>query len=697
MTARPLRSVVAALGLLTLAAAWAFAAKTAPPKLRERGVALGALVEKASSRFGQRMWVSPSVAEEKVTVIIPAATAAKLVRALDVLPGYQWLECASLQGEFRVLGPDWGERAAWESTDLADRAKQAKAAEEAKRRSTAQRLSRHFEALAYSDAQLQALGDDDPWLVLSLLRPQSRLALAYLGQLTPAQVAPLLAGPEGSLRVPFRILPPDLQMALAAWLRSQAANGQWNPTSQIGDLDRMLLERGVISYRNNAMRILTCDVEFPSVRADGGWEGLGMALIIPTDDPLLADEGKGPESGRFLLRLQRGMSRHDASELARKEDPTYREKERAAAERERLARLAADPPRFGDEPPPAASLDTPLSGSTGYAALENLCDQMKAALVCHYFDRCDKTLTDGFDEGTPVDAVLDRLADRVGLIWAYSDGTVAVTSKGLARDLAAEIPSDLLAKWRARAIAAAAAGGRLTLDDLAEMSTDLSDEQARSASDVLRGAGALAWNLPHLRFYGSLDRGQRAAAWSKDGLAYASLRPSQQALFDKAAQAVSDPRQRQAGGAPKCFRVAPREGMVCFAYEFSGAPPREEPVVPEFQAQYLTGPAEPQAPKAAPPLPDQPRGLAAALVLARWAFVQRDVTIEGDPVVTVRTGRGDQARECLVHVGDELEGAVLARVESDPDRLVFRAGEVQITLPKSRAVSLAPWKVSAAP
>ena len=81
-------------------------------------------------------------------------------------------------------------------------------------------------------------------------------------------------------------------------------------------------------------------------------------------------------------------------------------------------------------------------------------------------------------------------------------------------------------------------------------------------------------------------------------------------------------------------------------------------------------------------------------MLAQWAFVERQTTIKDEPVAILRTGRGDQAQERLLHTDDELEGAVLVAFESDPDRLVFRAGDVEITVPKSRAVSLAPWKVS---
>ncbi|NIM06701.1 MAG: hypothetical protein GTO55_09540 [Armatimonadetes bacterium] len=657
-----------------------------PTALEENCVTIKALLSKASSVHSEPLLASPVISDEKVSIAVDLADQGLLMRMLDLLPGYEWVEGISDDGSrFHVLGPDWGERALWEHIEFAHRMKRGKARIMASRL----RLEEYMRALAFSEEELQALEYEDPWLVWALSNDSTRAIIGYLAQLPGEKVERIF---KGGLAIPFAELPFEVQVEMVAWTHYQASFGYWTPPCEPEEVESTLLSAGEISLGYTPEGI-EFGLSFPGLPQNReGVGGVGETLVRP--------RGLYVVDGRRYLRMQRGMPREQADKLMDKENSEFWD-ELARARRERLSAL---PPRFGGRDIPSVSLGRDLEGERTYSTLHDLCESANLPRICHYFDKRDHSLYGKlrFEKGTPLASAIDRIADEMQSVWAFADGAVILTSRELAKDLEQEIPEPVLVKWRERI---ELREGKLTLDDLAEMANELSRSHLAGISRALRSGGAglvIVYRL-HLLFYGSLDEEQRAQALKGLKISFESLTSLQRRLFERAAN-MGRGQTRLRGTSAAYFQISPHDPWIDFVYGFQNAPPRTFtlPVraahLAESQNTRIISDGSPADQSEVEAEKSKSPEQIAAVALAGWSFVGC-ATHDKEQLAILETRSGGAVRSRILQEGESLERASLDSIS--PDHLVFRVGQARLTLSISRAVSLPPWqgdlKTSSAP
>jgi hypothetical protein len=483
------------------------------------------------------------------------------------------------------------------------------------------------------------------------------------------------------LQLHFAELPLPLQSALAIWLHEQAEDEGWQGPGKPEELELILMNYAVIGF-GNCPEGLVFGLGFPNLPSNLKSPGyLGETLVRP--------EGLYVADGRFMLRLEEGMPKEQARQLM--------EQEMAAARSVASPPPVASLPRFGSRLVPAGELSKDLTAGIASGMLAALGEDSGLPIVWQYFSKFDIRVRDSFAEGTPLAAALDGIANSAGYIWAYDQGALILTRRDLAEALRREIPDRLLEKWRKRA---KERGGRLTLDDLAEMAPDLSNAQGLGLPNDLIRAGAMSIriNRKYLLFYGALTPAQRKAAWSEQGLPGSDLSEEQRAQFVAAAYAFfGDARPKAV--IPASFQAKADGRATVFVFNFRDGEPQLMPmgirpsppgIAPSGQVVRETGGAGIGA--SFPPVktaandPGE-REAEAAFPLSYWNFAGR-MTKDNEAMALLETRRGDDSHSRLLKVGDMLEGARLISI--DADGLTFSIDDSMIKLPESKLHSLAP-------
>lgn len=640
------------------------------PATTKQHIALNYLLSKARQEDGVPLLVNSAIADEKILTNI--VDAAELKKALDLLPGYQWLLGQYPDGKaFYVLSPDWGERYLWKTVEAASSKKE----QDDLAQRNKERLEEYFDALSLPRDKLKEYEQDDPWLVWSLSNSNTLALLVYLQQLSPVQFEQIFH-PAG-LSIKFSDLPFDLQVELVCWLHAEAQTGYWHPPCKLDDLERILLEGATLGFGSGSEGI-EFGIGFPHVPPNAlGAGGVGETLIRPS--------GLYVESGRMQLRIERGMPRDEARKLL--QDERKKSREQAAAEedtgKQTWLRLAH--PYFGGTSTPSVALTESLKCDQTFSSISEVCAAAGIPCAVRYFDRYDRKLKKPitFEKGTKIAAMLDYLADDMGFVWGHADGVIVATSRHLWTDAAREIPDELLTKWRG---IAKTRNGALTLDDLARMSTELTIGQLSGLpSDLIRAGGMTATlKREQLRFYASLDREQKATAWSKVGLAYSALSPTQAKLFVKSASERSDG-LTTLKKTPAVFRVGTKNDLITFNYGFTDASEQAHLICP---VKYATSPdVAVNQPKIEQPV--VPSEVQVAMALANYSYTGNGFIDGKDPFAIVQTIADDGIsglKSTTLKVGDKLAGAQLAKVS--PTALVFFSEKLQINMPRSKSISI---------
>ncbi len=257
------------------------------------------------------------------------------------------------------------------------------------------------------------------------------------------------------------------------------------------------------------------------------------------------------------LKYNDAIHRNDTSEIDRLASETTK------VAKSEIIDLGEPLVEHSDDPDLSAKVKMNVEGHEFASALASLAYSSGFSVVSDSFDKSYLNLT-YHDDQVEIRAVLDRLESVCRYNWERHGSILELHDRDWYRKRAAQVPEAWLEAWRK----AFKDKGKLDIDEISQMTAALTMEQIIDNfwdDEILKQAQIGGWeNRDLLRMYAALDKQQRAAILTDQGLSLDSLSgngsPAVQAFLTRCSSPVRD----SEGGLRLTGKRIKRDARTCY-------------------------------------------------------------------------------------------------------------------------------------